>query len=99
MRKIAPARLRDFLNAFRHSGRHCAVIAHSQPPLSDCPHRWFMLPAEPAGYARGLYAAMREADAVGGSMIVIEAIPETPEWAAVNDRLGRALAGAGITPQ
>lgn len=99
MRKIAPARLRDFLNAFRHSGRHCAVIAHSQPPLSDCPHRWFMLPAEPAGYARGLYAAMRDADAVGGSMIVIEAIPETPEWAAVNDRLGRALAGAGITPQ
>jgi L-threonylcarbamoyladenylate synthase len=99
MRKIAPARLRDFLNAFRHSGRHCAVIAHSQPPLSDCPHHWVMLPAEPAGYARGLYAAMREADAAGGSMIVIEAIPETPEWAAVNDRLGRALAGAGVTPQ
>lgn len=99
MRKIAPARLRDFLNAFRHSGRHCAVIAHSQPPLSDCPHYWIMLPAEPAGYAQGLYAAMREADAAGGSMIVIEAIPETPEWAAVNDRLGRALAGAGVTPQ
>lgn len=99
MRRIVPARLRDFLNAFRHSGRFCAVIAHSQPPLSDCPHRWFMLPVDPAGYARGLYAAMREADAVGGSMIVIEAIPETPEWAAVNDRLGRALAGAGITPQ
>lgn len=99
MRKIAPARLRDFLNAFRHSGRHCAVIAHSQPPLSDCPHHWIMLPAEPAGYAQGLYAAMREADAAGGSMIVIEAIPETPEWAAVNDRLGRALAGAGVTPQ
>ncbi len=98
MRRIAPARLRDFLNAFRHSGRFCAVIAHSQPPLSDCPHRWVMLPADPAGYARGLYAAMREADAAGGAMIVIEAVPESAEWGAVNDRLGRALAGAGITP-
>lgn len=99
MRRIAPERLRDFLNAFRHSGRFCAVIAHSQPPLSDCPHRWTMLPADAAGYARGLYAAMREADAADGAMIVIEAVPETAEWSAVNDRLGRALAGAGITPQ
>lgn len=98
MRKVAPARLRDFLNAFRHSGRHCAVIAHSQPPLSDCPHRWIMLAADPAGYARGLYAAMREADAAGGAMIVIEAVPESADWSAVNDRLGRALAGAGISP-
>ena len=58
------------------------------PRCSCHRHRWFMLPAEPAGYARGLYAAMREADAVGGSMIVIEASPETPEWAAVNDPAG-----------
>ncbi len=99
MKKVAAARLRDFLNAFRHSGRNCAVIAHSQPPLADCPHRWIMLPAEPDGYARGLYAAMREADASGCAMIVIEETPDRAEWAAVNDRLGRALAGAGLTPR
>jgi L-threonylcarbamoyladenylate synthase len=99
MRKIAGPRLRDFLNAFRHSGRCCAVIAHTQPPLADCPHHWTMLPAEPAGYARGLYAALREADASGGAMIVIEATPEDAAWSAVNDRLTRALAGAGVTPR
>ena len=99
MRKIAGPRLRDFLNAFRHSGRCCAVIAHTQPPLADCPHHWTMLPAEPAGYARGLYAALRAADASSSAMIVIEATPEDAAWSAVNDRLTRALAGAGITPQ
>ncbi|WP_306478062.1 L-threonylcarbamoyladenylate synthase [Methyloversatilis sp.] len=99
MKKVAGERLRDFLNAFRHSGRRCAVIAHSQPPLADCPHHWSMLPADPAGYARGLYAALREADASGGAMIVIEATPEAGPWSAVNDRLKRALAGAGITPR
>lgn len=99
MKKIAGERLRDFLNAFRHSGRRCAVIAHSQPPLADCPHHWTMLPADAEGYARGLYAALREADACGGAMIVIEATPEAVAWSAVNDRLARALAGAGITPR
>lgn len=95
MKRIATERLRDFLNAYRHSGRYCAVLAHSQPPLADCPHRWCMLPADPAGYAHALYAALREADASGASLIVLEALPQTEPWAAVNDRLGRALAGAG----
>lgn len=99
MKKVAGTRLRDFLNAFRHSGRRCAVIAHSQPPIADLPHSWIMLPAEPVGYARGLYAAMREADASGSVMIVIEATPEDSTWSAVNDRLGRALAGAGVSPR
>lgn len=99
MKKVAGERLRDLLNAFRHSGRTCAVLAHSQPPMADCPHHWIMLPADAPGYAKALYAAMREADASGSALIVIEAPPSDVDWAAVNDRLGRALAGAGITPQ
>lgn len=99
MKKVAGPRLRDFLNAFRHSGRRCAVIAHSQPPMADSPHCWIMLPADAAGYAKALYAAMRDADASGAALIVIEAPPTDAAWAAVNDRLGRALVGAGITPQ
>lgn len=95
MKRIATERLRDFLNAYRHSGRYCAVLAHSQPPLADCPHRWCMLPADPAGYAHALYAALRDADTSGASLIVLEALPLTEDWTAVNDRLGRALAGAG----
>ncbi len=54
-----------------------------------------MLPAEPVGYAHDLYAALRELDHAGVELIVVEAIPETPAWQAVADRLRRALAGAG----
>lgn len=95
LRIVQPARLRDVLNMRRHSGARCAVIATSQPALADQPHAWRMLPADPAGYAHDLYAALREADAAQTSLIVLEAPPDTPPWAAVNDRLRRAAAGAG----
>lgn len=95
LRIIQPERLRDFLNLRRHSGALCAVIAHTQPPLAGEPHPWRMLPADPSGYAHDLYAALREADAAGASLIVLESTPSAALWAAVNDRLRRAAAGAG----
>lgn len=49
------------------------------------------LPADPAGYAAGLYAALHEADRMGGAWIALEAPPETEEWEAVWDRLRRAV--------
>jgi L-threonylcarbamoyladenylate synthase len=56
------------------------------------------LPNDPAGYARGLYAAMRDIDTAlanlpgpsTGTAILIEMPPDRPEWAAVRDRLLRA---------
>jgi L-threonylcarbamoyladenylate synthase len=50
------------------------------------------LPAEPEGYARHLYAALRQLDAEGADRILIERPPARPEWAAVADRLQRATA-------
>ncbi|HRE18175.1 MAG TPA: Sua5 family C-terminal domain-containing protein, partial [Rhodocyclaceae bacterium] len=97
MRLVAPERLLDLLNAMRHSGRRCAVLGHSQPPQAGMPHAWRMMPAEPVGYAHDLYAGLRELDHAGADLIVVEAIPETADWAAVNDRLRRAVAGAGQT--
>jgi len=47
-------------------------------------------------YAHGLYAAMRELDARHADLLLIEQIPQTSDWLAVNDRLGRALVGAGV---
>jgi L-threonylcarbamoyladenylate synthase len=79
----------------RHKGACCAVIAHTQPALAGEPHPWRMLAANPAGYAHEIYAALREADAAGTRLIVLEAPPSSAEWAAVNDRLRRAAAGAG----
>jgi L-threonylcarbamoyladenylate synthase len=53
------------------------------------------LPDEPEGYARGLYAALRELDQQANELIVVENIPETASWAAVADRLRRSACGSG----
>ncbi len=95
MRLIAGQRLLDYLNAQRHKGDRCGVIGHSQPPQAGMPHLWRMLPADPVGYARDLYAALREMDHAGVSAIVVESLPEEAAWAAVTDRLRRAVAGSG----
>ena len=55
------------------------------------------LPADAAGYAQGLYAALRELDARGARRLLVEAPPEDPAWAGVRDRLQRAAAGSGQT--
>lgn len=95
MKIVARERLLDVLNACRHSGRPVAVLAHSQPPQAGMPHPWRLLPADPAGYARELYAALRELDQAGVDLIVVEEIPASPDWTAVADRLSRAVAGSG----
>jgi L-threonylcarbamoyladenylate synthase len=54
------------------------------------------LPAEPFGYARGLYAALRQLDADDGREIRVEQLPEGAAWDAPRDRLRRAAAGSGM---
>ncbi|MGE5946036.1 MAG: L-threonylcarbamoyladenylate synthase, partial [Betaproteobacteria bacterium] len=95
LRLVAAARLLELLNSHRHRGGRCAAICHSQPPQAGMPHAWRMMPADPVGYAHDLYAALRDMDRAGADLIVVEALPESPEWAAVADRLRRAVAGAG----
>lgn len=95
MRLVAGERLLDFMNAIRHSGRRCGALCHSTPPQAGTPHAWRMLPADPEGYARGIYAALRELDRAAVDMIVVEDVPQNPAWAAVGDRLRRAACGAG----
>lgn len=49
-------------------------------------------PLEPVAYARSLYGMLRGLDAEGFDRILVEALPDTLPWRAVNDRLGRAAA-------
>jgi len=53
------------------------------------------LPADPAAYARRLYAVLRMLDGDDGSEIRVEQPPMAPAWTAVWDRLRRAAAGSG----
>ncbi|THD11995.1 L-threonylcarbamoyladenylate synthase [Metallibacterium scheffleri] len=59
------------------------------------PQAGLRLPTTAAGYAQALYAALRELDARGARVILVEQVPDAPEWAGVRDRLARAAAGAG----
>jgi len=48
------------------------------------------MPADPEAYAAQIYSVLHEADGEGWPWIAVEAPPDTPEWAAVLDRLRRA---------
>ena len=49
-----------------------------------------VMPADPAGYAAGLYASLHALDDAGCDVIVVETLPEADAWLAVRDRLARA---------
>ncbi|HTP94574.1 MAG TPA: L-threonylcarbamoyladenylate synthase [Burkholderiales bacterium] len=55
---------------------------------------WRAASAEPAAYARELYASLRELDAAGCDVLLVEQVPDAPEWLAVRDRLARAATRA-----
>ena len=50
-------------------------------------------PADLHGYGRDLYDNLHRLDRAGAERILVELPPQSPDWAAVNDRLGRAAAG------
>lgn len=71
-------------------GSRTGAIVHSAPdPLVA---QVIRLPAEPGGYARGLYDALHQLDAAGCQTVLVEHLPQTPAWAGVRDRLRRAAA-------
>ncbi len=95
MRVVASARLPEFLRQLAERGQPFALLAYG-PPRAPIPAQALrQLPADPDGYARGFYAALRELDAGGNELIVVEDIPAEPAWAAVADRLRRAAFGSG----
>ena len=75
-------------------GKRVAVLARSalQPLLKGV--TWIAGPADAASYAHDLYANLRALDSAKCDALLVEQLPHTPEWAAVNDRLGRAAAGS-----
>jgi len=74
------------------AGAGVAVLAFSRPDAHAA--RWLRMPRDPEGYARRLYAALRELDAAGCAGILVEQPPDDPAWFAVRDRLRRAASAA-----
>jgi L-threonylcarbamoyladenylate synthase len=81
------------LQSMRDAGGRVGVIAHSVRALrGDCT---IILPADAAGYARGLYAALHALDEARCSVALVERVPDEGESAGVADRLRRAGVAAG----
>jgi L-threonylcarbamoyladenylate synthase len=68
-----------------------AVLAFSRP--DERVDYWLRMPRDPQLYAQKLYGALRELDSADCEEILVEAPPDTPQWAAVRDRLQRACRG------
>jgi L-threonylcarbamoyladenylate synthase len=78
------------------SGR-VVVLAYTSAPTIRVPRlTWRQVADDPVQYARMLYATLRELDDAGYVQILLQSPPSTVEWAAVNDRIGRAAAAFGV---
>jgi hypothetical protein len=75
------------------SGRRVALLSFGAAPAAVTGHVQAM--QSPQAYAHALYAALRELDAAGCDVILVEAPPVGGDWDGVNDRLRRASFGSG----
>lgn len=68
--------------------RHARALAWAEAPGVH----FVAAPQDPHEYARALYGLLRALDHADVTRILVEKLPDTPAWMAVNDRLGRAAA-------
>jgi len=66
------------------------VVAHTCIPSGTDFGGVSVIPHDAEAFARALYAELHRCDAMGPAMIVVEAPPDEPAWAAIADRLRRA---------
>jgi L-threonylcarbamoyladenylate synthase len=63
------------------------IIAHTKIPRRG---NVTVIAHDPEAYARALYAELHRCDEAGARLIIVEAVPSTPEWLPIRDRLSRA---------
>jgi L-threonylcarbamoyladenylate synthase len=86
---IDGAQLAGIVRDLQAAGHPVALIAHAaSKPEKLAAH--VHLPADPDGYAHGLYAALRAMDAARANIILVEQPPSDCPWQGINDRLRRA---------
>jgi L-threonylcarbamoyladenylate synthase len=93
--------LEPLLAAARDAGTRVALVARGSRAgrWADAPGVHFVsAPEDPHVYARELYGLLRALDRAEVARIFVEKLPDTPEWVAINDRLGRAAAAFEAQP-
>jgi len=84
------AELRAQLAKLSSRLRPIHLVAHTRIPSGERLERVSVIPHDPEAFARALYAELHRCDETGARLIVVEALPDTPEWRAISDRLRRA---------
>ena len=93
---VQPDEIENYVRA--RPAMRIAVLSRRGRPRDSKVTLWQGAPETPDDYARLLYATLRWLDVSGCRLIVVEALPELPEWAAVRDRLSRAATPDPIAP-
>lgn len=98
LKLVAAASLHAAVLTLVSRGQRVAVLTHHsalarEPGDDRCVLR--TAPADATAFAHDLYANLRELDAIGADLIIIEAPATTPDWDALRDRLQRATVGSG----
>lgn len=86
------AGLLDQIRSRQSEIRNCQIIAHTRIPAAFGAERVSVIPHDAEAFARAIYGELHRCDEAGVELIVVEALPETPEWSGIADRLRRAAA-------
>ena len=88
---VAPEDLLSLLGQLMRAGRRVALLHwHALPGTALRGISAYAMAPLAADYAQALYAGLRVLDAAGAEVMLIEAVPDSDHWQAVNDRLQRA---------
>jgi L-threonylcarbamoyladenylate synthase len=87
---IVPSTLLESrIDTLLRDGRRVAVLAQRPPRKAQTGVTWINVGRRLDVYQRDLYANLRSLDKAGADLILVEEVPQKPEWAAVQDRLAR----------
>jgi len=70
------------------------IIAHTNIPLTEELTNVSVIPHDAEAFARAIYGELHRCDEEKASLIVVEPVPQAPEWQGIADRLQRAAAPA-----
>ncbi len=87
---IVPSTLLESrIDTLLHDARRVAVLAQRPPRKAQTGVTWINVGRRLDVYQRDLYANLRSLDKAGADLILVEEVPQKPEWVAVQDRLAR----------
>ena len=93
MKMLAADALAEEIATQAAAGKQLALLSRYRP--AGQLKQWIPAGLDARAYGHDLYANLRQLDAAGADLILVESVAADGDWAAVFDRLRRATVGAG----